>query len=330
MPAVAAIGFLFGALIGSFLNVVVWRVPRGMSLVRPPSTCPKCGRRIRPWENIPILSWLLLGGKCAGCHLPISWRYPAGEAATGCLYAMIAVHVWQETLPWETLVPWFWFAGSMLSLARIDWEHRVIPNRVTYPGMAAALLCALFLPLSRPALVNPLNPNYGGLLTRPLLAAIRNLPLPEACTLRMAAVADCLAGLLLGLLLLGAVYVLGKKALQARNRRKGVEDTPENTEVMGLGDVKMLAMTGAFLGADAVVFLLAGGTLLGFAIALLANAFPKKTDKARGKAKSGKKDAPAKEPNPLLASIPFAPAFAIPALLWTVAGNWLWLLFGDP
>lgn len=308
MGVIAALGFFFGAIVGSFLNVVVWRVPRGMSLVRPPSTCPKCGHGIRAWENIPILSWVFLGGRCSRCRQPISWKYPAGEAATGALYMLVAIRVWQDGLPLSTLLPWFWFAGAMLSLARIDWEHGVLPNLVTYSGMAFAVLCTLAFPLSRPALVNSANPHYGGMLTRRVVEAVANAPLPEWLSLRLASLVHCLAGMALGFLLLASVHFLGRKALQAMARRTG-RQLPQ--EALGWGDVKMLAMTGAFLGADAVVILLAGGTLLGTVVGILAAAFPRKGQGRQAKDLAWRQ-------------LPFAPFFAVPALLWVVAGNWFY------
>ncbi|MCQ2396198.1 MAG: prepilin peptidase [Lentisphaeria bacterium] len=308
MLTVAAIGFIMGAVIGSFLNVVVWRIPRGMSLCRPPSTCPKCGHRILPWENIPILSWICLRGRCSKCHLPISWKYPAGEAAVGLLYALISVRVWQEGLPLETLLPWWWFAGTMLSLARIDAEHGIIPNRVTYSGMVAAAILSIAFPLSRPAMVAPQNPNYGGLLTGKILDAIKNTALPETISLRLASLADCICGLLAGFIILGTVYYLGEKAMAKwRKSRPAAKDVPE--EPLGKGDIKMLAMTGAFIGADAVVFTLCGGCILAFMAALVIAA--KNTKKA----------------SPAFTQVPFAPFFAVPSIIWVTSGNWLYFLY---
>lgn len=308
MGMIVALGFVFGAIVGSFLNVVVWRVPRGMSLVRPPSTCPRCGHRIRPWENIPILSWLFLRGRCSQCHQPISWKYPAGEVAVGALYGLVALRVWKEGLPLTTLIPWFWFAGAMLSLARIDWEQRILPNLVTYSGMIFALLCALVFPFSRPALINPANPHYGAILSRGLTEFLKGLPLPPGVSARLAALADCLLGMGLGFLLLAVVYFAGKKMLQALARRRGDKGSNLPQEPLGWGDVKMLAMTGAFLGADAVVILLAGGTVLGSLVGLLVAAFPRKE----------------KQESLGWIQLPFAPFFAVPALLWVAAGNWFY------
>lgn len=313
MYTLAIIGFVIGAVVGSFLNVVVWRLPRGMSLVTPPSTCPKCGHRIRPWENIPIVSWFFLGGKCSSCHLPISWKYPAGETAAGILYALIAVRVYREGLPLSTMFPWFWFAGAILAVARTDFESHVIPNVVTYSGMAAALAFSLLLPYTRPALAAPGNPDFGTLLTEKLVTAIRGMAMPHAAADRIAALADCVLGLLLGWLLLEIVYQAGVKVLAAIRRRKGDKGDAIPSEPLGRGDIKMLAMTGAFLGCDAVVFLLAGGTLLGFLGAIVSLGIPRRQKQASTPA--------------ACAQVPFAPYFAVPALIWVVGGNWFYILY---
>ncbi len=307
MFIVAAIGFIMGAVIGSFLNVVVWRVPRGMSLVRPPSTCPKCGHRIRPWENIPIISWLCLGGRCSSCHLPISWKYPAGEAAVGLLYALISVRVWQAALPLSTLIGWWWFAGTILSLARIDFEHGIIPNLVTYTSMIAAAVLAVAFPFSRPTVLLTHDPQFGGILIGKFLDKILDSGLPQDLAPRLAGLTDCLTGLLLGALILWIVYYFGGKALALWRKQRNRTDLPE--EAIGRGDIKMLAMTGAFLGPDAVIYLLAGGTLLGFIGALIMLRNPKQ-----------RKDG-------TLSQVPFAPFFAIPALIWVAVGNWFYILF---
>ena len=297
--------FCLGAIVGSFLNVVVWRVPRGMSIVSPPSACPKCGHRIRPWENIPILSWVFLGGRCSGCHQPISWKYPAGEAAVGILFWMIFQRVFGDGLPLSTVLGWWWFAGAMLSLARIDYEKGVIPNLVTYSGMVAALALAVVFPYGRPAIANPADLNLGCVLSRPLVAFLLTVGPPAVAT-RLAAAADCLFGMLLAGLVLGSANWLGSIALQSWRMRHNKADLP--AEPLGWGDIKMLAMTGAFLGADACVYLLAGGALIGFVVCLV--------QLGRRKAAGG-----------IWSSLPFAPFFAVPALLWVVFGNWLYLLY---
>lgn len=136
---IAAAGFV-GLLIGSFLNVVVHRVPAGRSVVRPPSACPHCGHAIRRRDNLPVLSWILLVGRCRDCRVPIPIRYPLVEAATGALFAGAAAVLG----PVAVLPAYLWFAAATFALALVDLDHRRLPNRILYPGTAAgAILLAV-------------------------------------------------------------------------------------------------------------------------------------------------------------------------------------------
>ena len=131
---------LLGLLVGSFLNVVVWRVPRGESVVHPPSACPACGNPVRPRDNVPVLSWLLLRGRCRDCSAPISARYPAVEAATAVLFGLVALHV----EPWA--VPAFGYLAAIgVALALIDLDTHRLPNAIvlpSYPVLGALLALA--------------------------------------------------------------------------------------------------------------------------------------------------------------------------------------------
>jgi leader peptidase (prepilin peptidase) / N-methyltransferase len=129
----------FGLLIGSFLNVVIHRLPREESLVMPRSRCPACQTPIRPWDNIPVVSFLLLRGRCRDCGQPISWRYPAVEALTGCLF-VLTVDRFGATL--ETLFLLI-FLSSLVSISFIDLDHQVIPNVITLPGIPLGLMGGL-------------------------------------------------------------------------------------------------------------------------------------------------------------------------------------------
>ncbi|MHB8236910.1 MAG: prepilin peptidase [Acidithiobacillus ferrivorans] len=127
---------LLGLLIGSFLNVVVHRVPRRESIIHPASHCPHCGHLLRPWENIPVLSWLLLRGRCHACGHAIAWRYPALELLTGLLSLVV---VGQLGLSWP-LIPALVFTWVLLALAMIDLETQLLPDRITKPGLLIGLL----------------------------------------------------------------------------------------------------------------------------------------------------------------------------------------------
>jgi leader peptidase (prepilin peptidase)/N-methyltransferase len=124
---------VIGLLIGSFLNVVIARVPAGESIVRPRSRCPRCGTQIASRDNVPVISWLLLRGRCRSCGEPISWRYPAVEAACGALFA----GAWLRFSPGDAIFVCA-LVSVLVALALIDLDHRRIPNRIVLPATAAA------------------------------------------------------------------------------------------------------------------------------------------------------------------------------------------------
>jgi leader peptidase (prepilin peptidase) / N-methyltransferase len=131
---------LFGALIGSFLNVVAHRVPLGESLVSPGSRCPECGAPVKAYDNVPVVSWLLLRGRCRNCGAPISPRYPLVELATALAFAaVVAVRGFDDDLVLE--LP---FVAALIALAAIDYDHKLLPNKIVYPlavyGVIATLL----------------------------------------------------------------------------------------------------------------------------------------------------------------------------------------------
>jgi leader peptidase (prepilin peptidase) / N-methyltransferase len=138
-PAIVATG-LIGALIGSFLNVVAHRLPRSESLARPGSHCPGCGAPVRPYDNIPLFSWLMLRGRCRSCRARISARYPLVELLTAVAFAaVVAVNGFDEDLLLE--LP---FVAALIALAAIDYDHRLLPNKIVYPFAAWGLI-ATFL-----------------------------------------------------------------------------------------------------------------------------------------------------------------------------------------
>jgi leader peptidase (prepilin peptidase) / N-methyltransferase len=137
----AAYAALVGAAAGSFLNVVIWRVPRGESIVSPPSHCPNCDERIKARDNIPIVSWLLLQGRCRNCGEPISRRYPLIEALVGVVFAAItAVNGVDWDLAWQLPL-----AAVLVALAAIDLDLHILPNKIVYPTAAWGVVSALLI-----------------------------------------------------------------------------------------------------------------------------------------------------------------------------------------
>ncbi len=133
---------LFGAVVGSFLNVCIWRIPRRESIVTPRSRCPACGAAIPWYLNIPVVSWFVLRGRCAECAAAISWRYPFVEALNAALWLLVA---WRFGLSVQTflLLP---FVSAMIVLFFTDWDHQILPDRVTWPLGALGLLVAPWNP----------------------------------------------------------------------------------------------------------------------------------------------------------------------------------------
>jgi leader peptidase (prepilin peptidase) / N-methyltransferase len=145
-----AFGALMGAILGSFFNVVIWRLPRGESLSKPASRCPSCGTPIKPWDNVPIVSWLVLRGTCRSCGARISARYPAVEALTAVLFALVVAKYGPDRDVWLPLV----FVALLVPIAFIDLDHQIIPNKLTLLGTILALV--LLVALQRDDLVEHL------------------------------------------------------------------------------------------------------------------------------------------------------------------------------
>jgi len=157
--------FALGTIVGSFANVCIHRIPLGQSVVSPPSRCPRCDALIRPWDNVPVLSYLLLRGRCRRCHAPISARYPLVEAANGALWLAVA---WRYGATPQAAV-WMLLVTALLVLGLIDQEHKILPDVITFPGIALGLL-ASFLPGSRVTPLDAAASAVGGYLTLALVA----------------------------------------------------------------------------------------------------------------------------------------------------------------
>ena len=137
-PFLIAYAFVIGAVVGSFLNVVIYRVPRRRSLISPGSACPACGTPIRWYDNIPLLSWVVLRGRCRSCHARISIRYPSVELAAAVLAAYGVARYGLSVAGFEAVV----FAWASLALGLIDLEHQILPDVITYPCIGFGLACS--------------------------------------------------------------------------------------------------------------------------------------------------------------------------------------------
>jgi leader peptidase (prepilin peptidase) / N-methyltransferase len=217
LPLACLLVGIFGAIVGSFLNVVIHRVPRQQSIVLPESACPSCRAPIKAYDNIPILSFLILRGRCRRCGAGISARYPAVEALTGLLFAAVT---WHDGLSFALAFD-LAFTASIVALIFIDAEHMILPNAITYPGILFALITRVAVPyLAGPAHFDDL----------PQLQSLLPPDYPVWLVSLIGATIGALAG---G----GSLWLMGF----LWERLRGVE-------AMGLGDVKMMFMVGAFLG----------------------------------------------------------------------------------
>jgi leader peptidase (prepilin peptidase) / N-methyltransferase len=217
LPLACAFIAMLGAIIGSFLNVVVHRLPREESIVFPNSRCPHCETAIQPYDNIPVISYLILRGRCRACRAPISARYPAVEAFTSLLYVAVFLRDGATiALPFDLL-----FTTALVALIFIDAEHMILPNAITYPGILLALLARVAIPL---LMGQPFFDDLAAQMT----GAPAHWPMWAASLL--GADLGALAG---G----GSLWLMG----WLWERLRGVE-------AMGLGDVKMMFMVGAYLG----------------------------------------------------------------------------------
>jgi len=140
------VAFVTGCCVGSFLNVCIWRIPQNMSLSSPPSHCPKCNHKIPWYENIPLLSWIALRGRCSSCHEPISSRYFLVELLVGILFYLLWFKIILDKQPISLLVLYWVVTAFIVAMAFIDFDHRVIPDRLTYPLLFFGIAYALIFP----------------------------------------------------------------------------------------------------------------------------------------------------------------------------------------
>jgi leader peptidase (prepilin peptidase) / N-methyltransferase len=236
-PVIPFFFFLFGLIIGSFLNVCITRIPEGLSVVSPASHCPRCLTPIKPYDNIPVLGWIFLRGKCRNCGLAISPMYPVIELVTGLLF-LLTYYEFGLTV---TAFKWLLFACLILILIVTDILYRLLPDAITWTGFGMGL-----------AFATKIYPPYSSISDPLLLMRFRSFPrIPPV----VFGVVDALLGAAVGAFFLWAAAMLYKLV---RGR-----------EGMGMGDVKMMALVGAFLGVRGAFLTILFGTLLGSIIGIV-------------------------------------------------------------
>jgi leader peptidase (prepilin peptidase) / N-methyltransferase len=230
--------FCFGLIVGSFLNVCIVRIPKRKSIVLPPSACPQCGMKIRPYDNIPVLSWILLAGRCRNCRARISPMYPVVELLTAVVFwgCYRAFGLTVESLKWAV------FSAILIVLVFTDLRDFILPDRVNYAGLAIALALS-------PA-VAPIDGTAGWLARHSFPAS---LPAP------VLSLADALFGAAVGG---GLLWIVAELYFRVRGRSG-----------MGFGDIKMMLMAGAFLGPKRTFLMILMGSLLGSVLGLFALGF---------------------------------------------------------
>src|SRR5256885_10401177 len=223
--------FVLGLVFGSFLNVCIYRLPLGLSVIRPGSACPQCHESIPFYDNIPVLSWLILGGRCRRCKARISPRYLAVELLTGALFLLCCLNFGFTLAALKYCV----FGFLLLGLIFTDSETHLLPDKLTLPGISLGLLFSLTVPVND--------------LASQLLPGLISLPVSSDVSWHLLSLIDSLLGAAVG-----ASFIYGAGAIYLRAR--GVEG-------MGFGDVKLMAMIGAFLGLKLTVFTLFAASIVG-------------------------------------------------------------------
>jgi len=208
------LAFILGSAIGSFLNVCIYRIPRQMSIIFPASSCPRCMKPIRWYDNIPYLSFFLLGRKCRGCGEPISWQYPIVEGASGILCGLL-MYLYGASVPF---IIYYFFCACLIVVTTIDIEFQIIPNVISVPGIVIGFLVSVV---------------YAGFFIN--TGYIRWY--------------ESLLGIVVGSAFLGFVSLIYFFVTK--------------TEGMGMGDIKLIAMIGAFLGIEGVIVTILVGSVAG-------------------------------------------------------------------
>ncbi|MBI4713186.1 MAG: prepilin peptidase [Planctomycetes bacterium] len=226
--------FLFGLVFGSFFNVLIYRLPLGKSIIKPGSACPNCGNPIKWYHNIPVLSYIILGGRCAHCRVRISLRYPLVELLTGALFAL-TVGVYSADIARLTIT--LYLVSILLVVTFIDFAHRIIPDEISISGMILAPIVSTIFPSIHTEMLFAIRPAEAG-----QFAFINGL-------------LACLVGMLVGG---GVVYLVGL-----------IGKAVFRKEAMGFGDVKLMALLGGFMGWQSILFVFFLGCIFGSVIGII-------------------------------------------------------------
>jgi leader peptidase (prepilin peptidase) / N-methyltransferase len=247
--AYASAIFFLGLCFGSFLNVCIYRLPLGLSVVTPRSACPRCQHRIAFYDNIPVLSWLILRGRCRDCKTRISPRYLFVELLTAGLFLGCYAYFGLTSATIKYCV----FGFLLLGLIFTDAETKLLPDKLTLPGLALGIVFSLIVP------VNDLASQF--------LPGVFNLPFSADIEMRLLSLVDSLFGAALG-----ASFIYGAGAVYLRWR---------GTQGMGFGDVKLMAMVGAFLGVKLTIFTIFTASIAGsvFGLSTVGIVWMKRTNR---------------------------------------------------
>jgi len=230
-PVTAAGIFALGLAFGSFLNVCIYRLPLGLSVVRPGSACPRCGNPIRFYDNLPVLSWTILRGRCRQCSARISPRYLFVELITGTVFLLCYAHFGLTLAMLKCAVLGFLLIGLIFT----DAETHLLPDKMTLPGLALGLIFRLLVPVND--------------LVSLLLPGVFQVPVSSDVSWRLFSLMDALLGAAIG-----ASFLYGAGAIYLRAR--GIEG-------MGFGDVKLMAMIGSFLGLRLTILTIFAASIAG-------------------------------------------------------------------
>jgi len=230
-PVITLGVFAQGLIFGSFLNVCIYRLPRGLSVVLPGSACPHCGKHIRFYDNIPVLSWLILRGRCRQCKARITARYAVVETLTGIIFLSCYLHFGFTLALLKCAV----FGFLLLGLIFTDAETHLLPDKMTLTGLALGLIFSLVVPVND--------------LASQLLPGVLQVPVSSDVSWRLFSFIDAVLGAVIG-----ASFLYGVGAIYLRAR--GVEG-------MGFGDVKLMAMMGAFLGLRLTILTIFAASITG-------------------------------------------------------------------